>query len=324
MTTLLDVKSLIVDFSTPDGVIRAVNDLSFTLQKGQSLGIVGESGSGKSQSLLALMGLLANNGKAEGNIRFKGKEILSLSEAELNMIRGVHIAMIFQDPMTSLNPYLRISRQMTEVLTWHQGLDYKSALSESVALLEAVRIPDAKNRIHHYPHEFSGGMRQRVMIAMALLCQPDLLIADEPTTALDVTIQAEIIQLLQELGRERNTAIILVTHDLSIVANFCDKIIVMYGGRQLESGHTQAIFQQPRHPYTQALLATLPRLDGPLSRRLPSISGTPPDLLQPPPGCIFHPRCRYVEDICRTTPPVFETVGKDSGKACHFDTVSSA
>ena len=322
MTTLLEVNSLVVDFSTPDGVIRAVNDLSFTLRKGQSLGIVGESGSGKSQSLLAVMGLLANNGKAEGSIRFKKKEILNLSEAELNTIRGSNISMIFQDPMASLNPYLRISRQMTEVLTWHQGMDYRSALSKSVALLEAVRIPDAKNRIHHYPHEFSGGMRQRVMIAMALLCKPDLLIADEPTTALDVTIQAEIIHLLQKLSRERNTAIILVTHDLGIVANFCDRILVMYGGRQMESGSVRTLFKQPRHPYTRALLETLPSLDKPLSTRLPSIPGIPPDLSNPPSGCIFHERCRYVESICRTTRPVFETFEGMGGRACHFDLVS--
>ncbi|MBC7604670.1 MAG: ATP-binding cassette domain-containing protein, partial [Ramlibacter sp.] len=228
---LLEVDDLSVKFKTPDGDITAVNGLSFDLERGQTFGIVGESGSGKSQSMLSIMGLLASNGRATGSVRFNGQDLLAMKPNELNRIRGDRVAMIFQDPMTSLNPYLTVERQMTEVLELHKGLTRKSALSLAIQTLEQVRIPDAARRVRMYPHEFSGGMRQRIMIAMALLCQPDLLIADEPTTALDVTVQAQTMSLLRDLQRDFGTAIVLITHDLGVVAGICDKVMVLYGGR---------------------------------------------------------------------------------------------
>lgn len=263
---LLEVKSLKIDFLTQDGTVHAVKDLNYTLEKGKTLAIVGESGSGKTQGAFALMGLLPKNGRASGSVMFDGKEILNLPTKELRAYRAERIGIIFQDPMTSLNPYLRISRQMTEVLELHRGMSHAAALAESVRMLEAVRIPDAKNRVHMYPHEFSGGMRQRVMIAMALLCSPELLIADEPTTALDVTVQAEIIDLLVDLQEDFNTAIILITHDLGIVAGTCEDTLVMFDGRVMEYRKTADIFEKAEHPYTQGLLAAVPRLDKKVDR----------------------------------------------------------
>lgn len=263
---LLEVKNLKIDFLTQDGTIHAVKDLNYTLEKGKTLAIVGESGSGKTQGAFALMGLLPKNGRASGSVMFDGKEILNLPTKELRAYRAERIGIIFQDPMTSLNPYLRISRQMTEVLELHRGMSHAAALAESVRMLEAVRIPDAKNRVHMYPHEFSGGMRQRVMIAMALLCSPELLIADEPTTALDVTVQAEIIDLLVDLQEDFNTAIILITHDLGIVAGTCEDTLVMFDGRVMEYRKTADIFEKAEHPYTQGLLAAVPRLDKKVDR----------------------------------------------------------
>ncbi|WP_338720994.1 ATP-binding cassette domain-containing protein [Devosia sp. XK-2] len=263
---LLEVKNLKVDFDTQDGVVHAVRDLSYTLEKGKTLAIVGESGSGKTQGAFAILGLLPRNGRASGSVMFDGKEILNLPLKKINQYRAERIGIIFQDPMTSLNPYLRISRQMTEVLEHHKGMSHSAALAESVRFLDAVRIPDAKNRVHMYPHEFSGGMRQRVMIAMALLCGPELLIADEPTTALDVTVQAEIIDLLVDLQEDFGASIILITHDLGIVAGTCEDTLVMFNGEVMEYRKTEALFANPEHPYTQGLLAAVPRLDKKVER----------------------------------------------------------
>jgi len=263
---LLEVKNLKVDFATTDGTVHAVRDLSYSLEKGGTLAIVGESGSGKTQGAFALLGLLPRNGTASGSVVFDGKQILNLPLREMNKYRAERIGIIFQDPMTSLNPYLRISRQMTEVLEHHRGMSHSAALAESVRFLDAVRIPDAKNRVRMYPHEFSGGMRQRVMIAMALLCQPELLIADEPTTALDVTVQAEIMDLLVDLQEDFGTAIILITHDLGIVAGTCEDTLVMFGGKVMEYRKTLELFDNPQHPYTQGLMAAIPRLDRKVDR----------------------------------------------------------
>jgi len=263
---LLEVKNLKVDFLTADGTVNAVKDLSYRLEKGKTLAIVGESGSGKTQGAFALLGLLPKNGRASGSAIFDGRDILNLSRKEMNAYRAERIGIIFQDPMTSLNPYLRISRQMTEVLELHRGMSHSAALAESVRMLDAVRIPDAQNRVHMYPHEFSGGMRQRVMIAMALLCSPELLIADEPTTALDVTVQAGIIDLLVDLQEDFGTSIILITHDLGIVAGTCEDTLVMFDGRVMEYRKTEDIFDRPEHPYTQGLLAAVPRLDRKVER----------------------------------------------------------
>jgi oligopeptide transport system ATP-binding protein len=316
---LLEVKGLSTRFDTPEGEVKAVSDVSFSLAEGEVLGVVGESGSGKSQVFLTILGLLAANGRATGSARFRGVELLGMRADALNRIRGSRIAMIFQDSMTSLNPYLRISRQMTEVLVTHRGMSEAEARSAAIALLERVRIPEAARRFDMYPHEFSGGMRQRVMIAMALLCQPDLLIADEPTTALDVTIQAQILDLMRELKRGSNTAIVLITHALGVVAGLCDRVLVMYGGRIVEDAPVRQIFYEPQHPYTQGLLRSTPRLDEAKAEELRTIPGQPPNLQRLPPGCAFHERCAWRMERCRIEEPVLREIGTGRRKACHLE-----
>lgn len=313
--TFLKVENLSVEFQTNDGAVQAVKDLSFELEKGGSLAIVGESGSGKSQTAFSIMGLLADNGRSSGRVLIEGKDILNLPTSELNTYRAEKMAMIFQDPMTSLNPYLRVSEQMVEVLVHHRGMSKREATARAIALLDAVRIPEAKNRVHMYPHEFSGGMRQRVMIAMALLCEPELLIADEPTTALDVTVQDQIMSLLGELQKEFKMSLVLITHDLGVVAQSCEKVLVLYGGQMMEYDDIKPLFASPSHPYTQALLSAIPRLDQG-NDALNAIPGNPPNMMNMPKGCPFSPRCEYVAEHCRTERAL--VVPSGSGlRACH-------
>lgn len=314
---LLKVNDLKVKFATEEGLVTAVNGLNFNLNQGETLGIVGESGSGKSQTAFSILGLLAKNGHTEGSIKFRDKELVGLSQKEFNKIRANEIAIIFQDPMTSLNPFMKVGDQLAEVLILHKGMSKKEAWEESIRMLDAVKIPEARKRIGMYPHEFSGGMRQRVMIAMALLCRPKLLIADEPTTALDVTVQAQIMALLNELKRDFETTIIMITHDLGVVAGTCDRILVMYAGRTMAYGKTEEIFYNPTHPYTIGLLGAIPRLDG-HSERLTTIPGNPPNLLNLPAGCPFVERCEYAMDICRTTPPELKFLPNERQRACHW------
>lgn len=314
---LLQVKDLKVKFTTEDGIVTAVNGLNFNLKQGETLGIVGESGSGKSQTAFAILGLLAKNGRTEGSILFDGKELVGLKQSDYNKIRANDIAIIFQDPMTSLNPFMKVGDQLAEVLILHKGMSKKDAWEEAIKMLDAVKIPEARKRIGMYPHEFSGGMRQRVMIAMALLCRPRLLIADEPTTALDVTVQAQIMALLNELKRDFNTTIVMITHDLGVVAGTCDKILVMYAGRTMAYGKTDEIFYNPTHPYTIGLLGAVPRLDG-TSEKLTTIPGNPPNLLNLPQGCPFVERCQYAMDVCHTTPPPLEFLPNERQRACYW------
>ncbi len=314
--SLLEVTGLDVWFDTPEGRVHAVSGMDLSLKAGETVAIVGESGSGKSQSVLALMGLLASNGTAQGRALFKGQELLGRTNEELNLIRGAQIAMVFQDPMTSLNPHLTIARQMTEVLELHDQLSSHEARVKSIEMLERVQISDAARRIDRYPHEFSGGMRQRVMIAMALLCGPDLLIADEPTTALDVTVQAQINQMIAELNRESGTSVILITHDLGVVAGLCDKVIVLYAGEVVEVGTVQELFYRPRHPYSAGLLDSVPRLDEIEPSRLTAIPGNPPNLLHLSAGCYFHDRCGQKIERCVSEHPLLESTGEGSACRC--------
>ena len=313
---LLEVRDLGVSFETSDGTVRAVNGVDLEVEAGRALAVVGESGSGKSQIMLAIMGLLAPNGTAVGSVEFEGTQLLGLDEGAFNRIRASRIAMVFQDPMTSLNPYMRISDQMTEVLTLHRGMSRREALAEAVRLLDAMEVPEARKRIGMYPHEFSGGMRQRVLIAMALLCRPRLLIADEPTTALDVTVQSQIMRLLSEVRAELDTAVILVTHDVGIVAGSCDEMVVLYGGRVMESGPVDRVFAAPRHPYAQGLLEAVPRLDRD-DERLPAIPGDPLSMNRLPAGCPFAARCPRVIDRCRRELPALAMRAPNHLVACH-------
>jgi oligopeptide transport system ATP-binding protein len=321
MAELLQVKNLQTRFYTADGVVNAVNGVSFNLNEGETLGIVGESGSGKSVTALSIMRLIPfPPGKITGGeIIYKGDNILKYGTDEMRHIRGKEIAMIFQDPMTSLNPVLTVSRQIGESLQLHLGMTPKQAKNRSIDLLKMVGIPSAEQRINHYPHQFSGGMRQRVMIAMALSCNPNLLIADEPTTALDVTIQAQILDLIQRLKSEFNTAVIFITHDLGVVAGLCDRVIVMYGGRIAEHASTMELYTDPRHPYTLGLLKSVPRLDEQRKERLDPIPGMPPDMVHLPPGCPFYARCTYREPRNRDQVPPLRSVGPEHEVACWVD-----
>jgi oligopeptide transport system ATP-binding protein len=305
---LLSVEDLRVEFWTSRGTIYAVNGISFDIAPGETLGIVGESGCGKSVTALALLGILSRAGRTPtGTALFGGRDLLKLSDRQLRGIRGKEIAMIFQDPMTSLNPVLTIGRQLREALETHFGMKRKEANERAAELIDRVGIPSARERIKDYPHQFSGGMRQRVMIAMALACKPKLLIADEPTTALDVTIQAQILNLLRELVAEENAAMILITHDLGVVAGTCERVNVMYAGMFMETGSASQLFARPRHPYTLGLLQSIPRLDAARKARLQPIPGNPRDMLAPPAACPFQPRCRYeVELSSQEVPPLVE------------------
>ncbi|UTV30492.1 ABC transporter ATP-binding protein [Photobacterium atrarenae] len=314
--TILSVENMQVRFDTPDGPVQAVSDLSYSIRAGETLGIVGESGSGKSQSVFALMGLTADNGTTQGAARFHGENLLTMSKRELNQIRAEKIGMIFQDPMTSLNPFVKIGKQLSEVLCIHRGLSRKAAEQQAIAMLDAVRIPSAATRMSQFPHELSGGMRQRVMIAMALLCQPELLIADEPTTALDVTVQAQILTLLRELQAEFNTAILLITHDMGVVAEMCDRVLVMYGGRKMEEAETFTLFEQPAHPYTQGLLKAIPSIRDDMPR-LPTIPGSPPSALLRNDGCPFTARCSVARPQCAETPAPLTRLSSRQALACH-------
>jgi oligopeptide transport system ATP-binding protein len=314
---LLEVEGLHVRFWTARGTVHAVNGVSFSIDERETLALVGESGCGKSVTALALMGILPRAGRAvAGTARFQGRDLLSLSDRELRRIRGREIAMIFQDPMTSLNPVLTIGRQLREAIETHLDLDSKGATRRAVELLERVGIPNARGRLRDYPHQFSGGMRQRVMIAMALACEPKLLIADEPTTALDVTIQAQILDLLRDLVHEQGTALILITHDLGAVAGMCERVHVMYAGTLVETGSADQVFEHPRHPYTFGLLQSVPRLDADRGRKLQPIEGQPPNMLAPLTACPFVPRCRFRIEVCIEQVPPLEDRGGGQCAAC--------
>ena len=318
---LLEVKNLKTQFFTEDGVVKAVDGVSFYVDKGETLGIVGESGCGKSVSVLSVMRLIPQPpGKiVDGEVWFDGQNLLELSDDEIRQIRGNRIAMIFQDPMTSLNPVLTIGRQIGEALELHLGMSKQEARKRSAELLSLVGIPEAEMRLDDYPHQFSGGMRQRAMIAMGLACNPQLLIADEPTTALDVTIQAQIVDLVKRLRDEIGMAIIWITHDLGVIAGLADRMMVMYAGHVVEEADVKELYANPRHPYTIGLLGSLPRLDEIREERLTSIEGLPPDLISPPPGCPFEPRCVYAIEKCKTERPELAPVGPRHTIACWVD-----
>ena len=318
---LLDVKDLSTSFRTEDGIVKAVEGVSFAVEKGQTLGIVGESGSGKSVTCLTIMGLNAKrNTITSGEALWKGDDLLTMKPSDLRQVRGNEISMIFQDPMTSLNPVHTIGRQLTEAILLHRDVTKKVARARALELLGAVGIPRAQTRIDDYPHQFSGGMRQRVMIAMALINDPDLLIADEPTTALDVTTQAQILSLMKTLQEDFGSAIIMITHDLGVVAELADDVFVMYAANVVEQATVYDLFSQPKHPYTWGLMGSLPRLDADVER-LTQIPGQPPSLLRPPAGCRFHPRCPYVMEVCKTTVPELLPTQRDPDhlQKCHLD-----
>jgi peptide/nickel transport system ATP-binding protein len=313
---LLDIDDLGIRLQTPRGAADAVRGVSFSLERGQTLGLIGESGCGKSITAMAIMGLLPENAQVRGSIRFDGQELVGLPERRMDRVRGNRVAMIFQEPMTALNPVHTIGRQVAEPLRLHRGLSARAARDEAIGLLDRVGIPQAAQRIDAYPHQFSGGQRQRITIAMALACGPELLIADEPTTALDVTIQKQILDLIGELVAERGMALVLISHDLGLIAQNVSRMLVMYGGRVVEAGSTASVFSGMRHPYTRGLFAARPRLDQPRGQRLATIGGTVPELVDLPAGCTFAGRCAFTEPACHVTVPVAEPVGPDHAARC--------
>ncbi len=322
---LLEVSNLSVRFPTHDGLVQAVSDLSYSVRRGQTLGIVGESGSGKSVSSMAVLGLHdPKQTRLEGSIRINGREVIGASESEMRKLRGNEVAMIFQDPLTALHPFYSVGRQITEAYRVHHDVSRKVARRRAVEVLDRVGIPQPESRVDDFPHQFSGGMRQRAMIAMALVNDPTLLIADEPTTALDVTVQAQILDLLQDLQREFDSAIVMITHDLGVIAEIADDVLVMYGGRAVEKGACKEILTHPEMPYTWGLLSSIPEVAGDVDLPLVPIPGTPPSLLNPPPGCAFHPRCTFRDqvpgDLCTTELPLLLPGGRGPGheKRCHL------
>ncbi|GAA0591756.1 ABC transporter ATP-binding protein [Streptomyces crystallinus] len=316
---LLEVRDLQVEFKTRDGIAKAVNGVTYSVAAGETLAVLGESGSGKSVTAQAVMGILdMPPGRITGGeIVFQGKDLLKLKEDERRKVRGSGMAMIFQDALSSLNPVLSVGAQLGEMFTVHRGMSRKDARAKAVELMDRVRIPAAKERVGQYPHQFSGGMRQRIMIAMAMALEPALIIADEPTTALDVTVQAQVMDLLAELQREMNMGLILITHDLGVVADVADRIAVMYAGRIVEEAPVHEIYKAPAHPYTKGLLESIPRLDQ-KGQELYAIKGLPPNLMHIPPGCAFHPRCPMARDVCRTDVPPLAHVSEGRRSACHF------
>jgi oligopeptide transport system ATP-binding protein len=316
LSEVLNIEELSIDFLKGER-IAAVRAVSLQVVQGECLGIVGESGSGKTQIFIGALGLLPRSARAQGSVRFEGKEILGASRAALNRIRGSKLSMVFQDPMSSLTPHLRIGTQLAEVLVLHRAMSWREAEQAALRMLERVRVPEAKRRLRQYPHQLSGGMRQRVMIAMSLLCEPALMIADEPTTALDVTVQAQIIDLLRTLRHEFGTAFVLISHDLAVVAALADRILVMYAGRVIESAATGDLLRRPRHPYTAELLRCMPDLSAAPLARMPSLPGQPPDAAHPAMGCEFAPRCRYAIERCREQRPPLRQLGGGE-VACHF------
>ena len=319
---LLEVRNLKVSFRTEDGVVRAVDGVSFTVSEGETLGIVGESGSGKSVTMMSVMRLIVDpNATFEGEVIYKGRDLMSVNQAELRQVRGSEIAMIFQDPMTSLNPVYRVGWQIGEQIRAHERVSKQAARARAIELLAAVGIPHPGERIDDFPHQFSGGMRQRVMIAMALSCSPGLLIADEPTTALDVTIQAQILKLIGKLKDEFGSAVVLITHDMGVVADVADRVAVMYAGRIIEMGSKHDVFYDAQHPYTWGLLGSIARIDRPKPRRLTAIRGLPPSLINLPSGCAFGPRCPHRFDLCDQVPELAPRVAFDHTDACHLEPV---
>jgi oligopeptide transport system ATP-binding protein len=318
--SLLSVNDLKMYFHTRDGVVKAVDGVSYSLEKGETLGVVGESGSGKSVTALTMMGLIEMPpGRIEGgDAVFKGRSLLTMPSHELRSIRGNEISMIFQDPMTSLNPVYRIGRQIGEPLRVHKGASKAEAIERAVELLTLVGIPHPEKRVNDYPHQFSGGMRQRAMIAMALACDPDILIADEPTTALDVTIQAQILELMQEVQQRTGSAIIMITHDLGVIADMADRVLVMYAGRPVEYGTLDEVFSNPLHPYTWGLMDSIPLAGMKEKSELCPIAGQPPSLIDVPSGCAFHPRCPYAQPVCSVEVPAFRKIQGGHAASCHF------
>jgi oligopeptide/dipeptide ABC transporter ATP-binding protein len=317
---LLEVRDLKVSFRTEDGTVQAVDGVSLTVAEGETLGVVGESGSGKSVTMMSVMRLISDpNARFEGQVLYRGRDLMTLSQDQIRGIRGAGIAMIFQDPMTSLNPVYRVGWQIAEQIRAHEKISRQAAHSRAVDLLGSVGIPHPRQRVDDFPHQFSGGMRQRVMIAMAISCNPDLLIADEPTTALDVTIQAQILALIRKLREDFGTAVILITHDMGVVADVADRVAVMYAGRVVEQGTLRNVFYDAQHPYTWGLLGSIARLDRPRPERLPTIRGLPPSLIRPPQGCAFGPRCPERFDRCHEVPLLASRSGEGHLDACHLD-----